>query len=92
MMTKNDLCLKIKEILCQREPRCINLSDSRYRHAGVLVPLFMDSDEYRVLFTKRTNRVAHHKGQVSFPGGRVDDGDGSMEETALRETHEEIGL
>jgi 8-oxo-dGTP pyrophosphatase MutT (NUDIX family) len=92
MMTQNDLHLKIKEVLSQRKPRSIQITDTHYRHAGVLVPLFRDSGEYKVLFTKRTNRVEHHKGQVSFPGGRVDDGDSSIEETALRETHEEIGL
>ena len=91
-MTQIDLHLKIKEVLSKREPKSLQVCDTHYRHAGVLVPLFRDNGEYKVLFTKRTNRVEHHKGQVSFPGGRVDDEDGSMEETALRETHEEIGL
>ena len=92
MMTIIDLHLKIKEVLSNREPRSIQVNDTHYRHAGVLVPLFRYNGEYKVLFTKRTNRVEHHKGQVSFPGGRVDDEDASLEETALRETHEEIGL
>lgn len=46
----------------------------------------------RILFVKRTDRVAHHKGQISFPGGIVETWDGSRLETALRETQEEIGL
>ena len=91
-MKEENLHLVIKEVLGRRKPRSIKVTDTHDRHAGVLVPLFRDNGEYKVLFTKRTNRVEHHKGQVSFPGGRVDDEDGSMEETALRETHEEIGL
>ena len=65
---------------------------SRFRRAAVLIPLFRDSGEYKVLFTKRTNRVDAHKGQISFPGGAVDEGDASLEETALRETYEEVGV
>ena len=45
-----------------------------------------------VIFAKRTERVAHHKGQYSFPGGIVETWDGSRLETALREAQEEIGL
>ncbi|MFQ6079597.1 MAG: NUDIX hydrolase [Thermodesulfobacteriota bacterium] len=60
--------------------------------AAVLVPLFQKGDRYHVLFTKRTDRVKHHKGEISFPGGVVDEGDEDVEATALRETFEEIGL
>ena len=45
-----------------------------------------------VVFAKRTEHVAHHKGQFSFPGGIVETWDGSRLETALREAKEEIGL
>lgn len=45
-----------------------------------------------IVFAKRTERVAHHKGQFSFPGGIVETWDGSRLETALREAQEEIGL
>lgn len=45
-----------------------------------------------IVFAKRTERVAHHKGQFSFPGGIVETWDGSRLETALREAKEEIGL
>jgi 8-oxo-dGTP pyrophosphatase MutT (NUDIX family) len=62
------------------------------RPAAVLVPLYRDAGQWHVLFTLRTHTVETHKGQVSFPGGRVDPGDTSRIETALRETEEEIGL
>ena len=48
-------------------------------------------DRVEVLLTKRTHKVSSHQGQVSFPGGRVDQGE-SYEETALRETWEELGI
>jgi len=62
------------------------------RPAAVLIPLYHDRGEWHLLFTERTHTVEDHKGQVAFPGGRVDDGDASRVETALRETEEEIGL
>jgi 8-oxo-dGTP pyrophosphatase MutT (NUDIX family) len=59
--------------------------------AAVLVPI-VDRGEPCVVFAKRTERVGTHRGQISFPGGRVDPGDGGFLETALRESEEEIGL
>lgn len=62
------------------------------KDAAVLVPLIDRPDGLTVLLTHRTAHLANHAGQVSFPGGRVDLADGDAEETALRETQEEIGL
>jgi len=60
--------------------------------AAVLVPLYPKDGQWHILLTKRTDRVEHHKGQVSFPGGAVDATDVDLPYTALRESHEEIGL
>ena len=59
--------------------------------AGVLILLFPRIDGWHFFLTKRTDRVDHHKGQISLPGGVVQDGE-SLMETSLRETHEEIGV
>ena len=60
--------------------------------AAVLMPLAWREDEWHLVFTRRTNDVEHHKGQVSFPGGGCDAQDTTPEQTALREAYEEIGL
>ncbi|MDI6768283.1 MAG: CoA pyrophosphatase [Anaerolineales bacterium] len=59
--------------------------------AAVLMPLAWKEDEWHLLFTRRTKRVENHKGQVSFPGGACEAGE-TAEQTALRESMEEIGL
>lgn len=66
--------------------------DGRFRPAAVLVLLDARSGEERLIFQLRTAHVEHHKGQVSLPGGRRDEGDDSLLATALRETHEEVGV
>ncbi len=62
------------------------------RRAGVLAPLFVKERELWVLFTKRSENLVTHRGQVSFPGGAREEGDENLLETAIRETEEEIGL
>ena len=60
--------------------------------AAVLLPLFEKDGEYYILFTRRTDSVRDHKGQICFPGGSHEMSDLTMLDTALRETSEEIGL
>jgi len=60
--------------------------------AAVLVPLVERPDGFHVLLTRRTETLRSHAGQISFPGGRIESTDASVEAAALREAQEEIGL
>ena len=60
--------------------------------AAVLIPLFKSDGQYHILFTKRTDMVENHKGEISFPGGVFDKTDKSLLDTALRESQEELGI
>lgn len=62
------------------------------REAAVLVGLVERSAGTQVVFTRRTDHLRHHAGQVSFPGGAVEPDDRDVVAAALRETHEEIGV
>jgi 8-oxo-dGTP pyrophosphatase MutT (NUDIX family) len=81
----------LREILAQRTPLILPPDPSR-RQAAVLLPLFHQAGDYHVVFTKRTETLTHHKGQVSFPGGSFEPSDGDLLRTALRESQEEIGI
>ena len=81
---------KLKEILSSRQK--MSFEDKELIKAAVLVPIFSKGGEYHLLFTKRSDRVPSHKGQVSFPGGAHSEADSSLLETALRESWEEVGL
>jgi 8-oxo-dGTP pyrophosphatase MutT (NUDIX family) len=61
------------------------------RPAAVLVPLFEEDGETRVVLTRRAAHLRHHTGEVSFPGGRLDPGEEAVA-AALREASEEVGL
>jgi 8-oxo-dGTP pyrophosphatase MutT (NUDIX family) len=60
--------------------------------AGVLVPVYVERDELHAVFTKRREHLRRHAGEVSFPGGRYEEGEPDLTATALREAEEEIGL
>jgi len=60
--------------------------------AAVLVPLYLRDGELHAVFTKRRDDLRRHPGEISFPGGRYDEGEADLIATALREANEEIGL
>lgn len=73
-------------------PRARPSGSRALRAASVLVPLVERAGAMNVVLTRRATRLAHHPGQVAFPGGKQEDGDADALATALREAHEEIGL
>jgi 8-oxo-dGTP pyrophosphatase MutT (NUDIX family) len=87
---REDFIDQIREMLSSRKRRVIE--HPPFSHAAVLVPLFQKDGNCHLLFTKRSEEVKYHKGEISFPGGVVDEEDRELINTALREAHEEIGL
>src|SRR5439155_20622832 len=71
------------------DPRPVLPPDTR--SAAVLVPV-VDGPEPHLVFTRRTDHLSRHAGEISFPGGLQDDGDRGPAAAALREAHEELGL
>jgi 8-oxo-dGTP pyrophosphatase MutT (NUDIX family) len=80
----------VRQILQSHPHR--ELSVPGRRLAAVLVPLYRHNGDYGVIFTKRSDTVYHHRGQIAFPGGGYEPRDLSLQHTALRESAEEIGL
>ncbi len=81
---------KLRKYLSKHRARYIK--DIRRLSSAVLLPIFFKNNQWHVLFIKRTDTVEHHKGQVSFPGGRREPEDKTLKDTALREFYEEIGI
>ena len=68
------------------------LIHQRHRKAAVLIILVARDDGLHILLTERALHLRHHPGQISFPGGKHETFDNSLQDTALRETAEEIGI
>lgn len=81
---------QIRRVLSERERKVA--ADSRLRKAAVVMPLYEDGDGLQILFTRRSEEMSQHKGQIAFPGGLQHPDDPSLRATALREAEEEIGL
>jgi 8-oxo-dGTP pyrophosphatase MutT (NUDIX family) len=75
----------------ERRPR-VPPPGAESRRAAVLVPILVEGEDARVVYTVRKDDLADHAGQISFPGGSIEARDGSLLETALREAEEEIDL
>lgn len=84
----DELKQKVEHALADRPRRVVE--NANLVPAAVLLAITAPGSD--IVFIKRTERVAHHKGQISFPGGTVETWDGSRLDTALREAREEIGL
>ncbi|MFY9398982.1 MAG: CoA pyrophosphatase [Desulfomonilia bacterium] len=80
----------IRAVLHGRQRRLIPRDNLRL--SAVLLPLCFEESGTTVIVTKRSMTVEHHRGEISFPGGRVEPDDPDLIFTALREAHEEIGL
>ena len=61
------------------------------RASAVLIGLFQSARGVEVILTRRSHQLTNHRGEISFPGGRLDDGE-TVVDAALRETQEEIGI
>lgn len=81
---------EIKQALEARGARRIDPED--FKIAAVLIPIFQMDGHWRVLLTRRSQNVEHHKGEISFPGGHRDPEDPDLLHTALREAEEEVGI
>lgn len=80
---------QLRDILTKRQPTRVQ-SSARTR-AAVLIP-FVDHERPHVIFTKRTDTVATHRGEICFPGGVREESDADLLQTALRETEEELAI
>ncbi|MDA9557055.1 CoA pyrophosphatase [Vibrio sp.] len=69
-----------------------HLRQDTLRKAAVFIGFVERKDHLSVVLTRRAKHLKHHPGQICFPGGKYEDGDMTLAQTALRETHEELGI
>ena len=81
---------QLRDALAAYEPGRTDRREAK--PAAALLLLYERDDGIHLLFQERSHLVEHHKAEISFPGGARDEGDGSAAFTALRETHEEVGV
>jgi len=80
---------RLTKRLQSHQPKIIS---AQLPEAGILVPVTRNTSDPSIILTRRSQHLSTHKGQVAFPGGKFDEEDGSLMNTALRECHEEIGV
>lgn len=88
--TRPDFETELGSILANREKTV--LPRDGVVVAAVLLALFKRDGDFEILLTKRSDLVEHHRGEISFPGGKMDDTDPDTLHCALRETSEEVGV
>ena len=101
-MTLEQFVARFRQTMTAGRKPCVRRGDadlnpgmegpSRLTPAAVLVPVVGRPAELTILLTRRTDHLADHAGQISFPGGRIEVNDPTPESAALREAQEEIGL
>lgn len=79
----------LREILARRP--AIEIDAPQHRRACVLIPLIRNGAGWSILFTRRSEQLAAHSGQIAFPGGSVEAGE-TLERAAVREAEEEVGI
>ncbi len=86
-------CMNELRLFLKKDSRVIIDTPEDYKRAAVLIPIIRRNNKCFLIFTRRTSQVSHHKGEISFPGGRFDEElDKNLNQTALRETEEELGI
>jgi 8-oxo-dGTP pyrophosphatase MutT (NUDIX family) len=80
---------RLRSILASRP--AIEITAPQHRRACVLIPLIRKNGGCSILFTRRSENLAAHSGQIAFPGG-VLEGDETLEQAAIREAQEEVGI
>ena len=81
---------RLRRVLSQRQKQ--RIVNANLMRAAVLLPIYYHQGQHYLLFTKRTQEVKDHRGQISFPGGAYQEDDGTLVNAALRECAEELGL
>ncbi len=90
-LTIDSLRDQLKHVLLEPEA-AVGIDLHGGTDAAVLVPLYVDEGAIHLVFTKRGEDLRRHAGEISFPGGRRERDEDDLQETALREAQEEIGL
>ena len=85
-----ELADAVRAVLAKRQP--VAEESDGAKPAGVLVPLQYHDERWHVILNVRSETVGEHRGEMSFPGGRLETIDVDMAACALRETHEEMGV
>lgn len=83
---------RLRRSLTMSDPADRPAPGAAKREAAVLVPLLERKGDLSIVYIRRADHVESHRGQVAFPGGRVDPADRTLLDTALREAREEVGL
>lgn len=91
MYDNNNIICLLERKLKAYSPKKLYYTE-KFIPSAVIIPLIYSNSSFKLLFTKRSNKVKDHKGEISFPGGVKEIGDKDLKMTALRETEEELGI